>query len=63
MSEAPLKREKQIKLMTEAAKRRQERIARWSSDGQLKAVLREPAPSRNVTATYTRSDSQLRRHA
>ncbi len=63
MCEAPLKRDKQIKLMTEAAKRREDRIARWSSNGQLKAVLREPAPAHNVTATYTRSDVQLRRQA
>jgi len=63
MSEAPINREKQIQFMKEAAKRRAERHKRWSGSAQLKAVLREPAPVRNVTDSYARSDLQHRKFA
>jgi hypothetical protein len=56
MPEAPMNRDQQIRFMKEAAKRREERVARWSKDEMIKQVLREPAERPNGTEAYVRSD-------
>lgn len=62
MSKAPLTRDLQTQFVTEAAKRREERISRWSKNEQLRTALREPAQAHNVTETYARSDLQQQKY-
>ena len=42
MTEVVMSRDQQIKFMSEASERREQRHKRWSEDEEFKSVLRKP---------------------
>lgn len=56
---APLNRDQQIELMTNAKERHEARMQRWLSDAQLREAFSQPAPGQVGASPYTRKDEKV----